>query len=106
DVPAIPAPVSAPAESFHVHQCIPAIPQIAPLWSDRLLFGPEWLIFGQPWRFNRTKNALLWLLVLGRDVERALIIATRGVAVQCDPASDREDDARVTRIGQRDLAWT
>ena len=23
-------------------------PHFAPVWSDRLLFGPEWFIFGQP----------------------------------------------------------
>src|SRR3712207_4894190 len=32
-------------------------PHFAPFWSDRLLYPPEWLIFGQPRPENRGSSA-------------------------------------------------
>jgi len=40
-----------------VQRFILAIPHFAPDRSDRLLFDPEWFIFGQPWPFKRLKAA-------------------------------------------------
>jgi hypothetical protein len=40
-----------------VQRFISAIPHFAPVWSDRLTFGLEWFIFGQPWLLKTRKCA-------------------------------------------------